>query len=567
MLVRELHRNGIEVILDVVFNHTGEGCWGENNWCSWSQVCCPQYYLMSNGFHTNYTGCGNTMNANDSVCSEWIVECLRYWTCEMHVDGYRFDLASSLTRGGNGQINLHDPQLIKMIVQDPKLKHVKLIAEPWDCAWPDGFLVGQFPQGPRDAGPPRWAEWNGEFRDTARKFVKGDGPNNGYPDVKSVFANKLCGSSDLYEESGRAPYHSINFVTAHDGFTLKDLVSYNKKLNSCCGEESGEDNNHSWNCISDGQKEGDRQVQHLRRKQMKNLQVSLFLAHGTPMMTFGDEYGRSQNGCNNAWCQDKLSWFSWSACDKEEQGLFRFTRLLIALRKEYHMVFNRTSFATDEDLWFRTNWDDPYNYLCYILHASKSEKEYSGLLIAFNSGHLDYACDLPEDKTWYRLIDTNLESPEDFVEDSECAPLISGKNYLMAPYSCIVLKTISTFQEFQFLVHCDSSQPGEVVAIVGSCNSLGDWDPGRAVVCTTSAEEFPIWSSEIVQIPVTQIPGQNCKFDFKLLLRGEDIYNDVRWEEGENHEVLVPDKLRDNERVILKCAWGLQKVAAYLESS
>merc|ERR1719387_2751307 len=204
----------------------------------------------------------------------------------MHVDAFRFDLASCLTRGGDGKV-MNDPPLMRRIAEDPDLKHAKMIAEPWDCSWPDGYLVGRFP----GCGK-HWGEWNGIFRDTVRRFLKGD------ENTKGEFASRMCGSADLYKHSGRGPYHSINFITAHDGFTLRDLVSYNGKHNEVNGEESGDDHNNSWNCGVEGET-GDRSVNHLRERQMRNLLVALLLSIGTPMLTFGDEYGRSQRGCNN----------------------------------------------------------------------------------------------------------------------------------------------------------------------------------------------------------------------------------------------------------------------------
>mmetsp|Transcript_31805 Transcript_31805/g.92957 ORF Transcript_31805/g.92957 Transcript_31805/m.92957 type:complete len:965 (+) Transcript_31805:121-3015(+) len=427
-MVRELHRVGIEVILDVVFNHTAEGTWGENNWHSWKSVARSNYYLLSHGHDTNYTGCGNTMNANDPMCADWILACLRYWALDMRVDGFRFDLASALCRGGDGKIQ-REPEVIRRMSNDPDLKHIKLIAEPWDCSWPDGYLVGHFPS----CGPPRWAEWNGKFRDTVRSFIKGD------EGMKSEFATRISGSSDLFRHSGRSPFHAINFITAHDGFTLKDLVSYNGKHNTCNGEESGDDHNSSWNCGHEGPT-GDGQVNHLRERQMRNMLVALLLGVGTPMMVFGDEYGRSQRGCNNGWCQDALSWFSWSDQAKEENKLFRFTRILISMRKRYMHMFGRDSFCSDKDIWWRVHWDDPYNYMCYVLHDRQATRGYSGLLFAFNAGHEFRDCDLPAGKAWYRLIDTNLSSPKDACEDENDATKINSNTYGMHPYSCIVLK-------------------------------------------------------------------------------------------------------------------------------
>mmetsp|Transcript_100363 Transcript_100363/g.259635 ORF Transcript_100363/g.259635 Transcript_100363/m.259635 type:complete len:970 (+) Transcript_100363:99-3008(+) len=427
-LVRELHRVGIEVMLDVVFNHTAEGTWGENNWHSWKSIAKSNYYLLSKGCDTNYTGCGNTMNANDGMCADWIVECLKYWALEMHIDGFRFDLASALCRGGDGKI-CHEPPVIKRMSNDPDLKHVKLVAEPWDCSWPDGYLVGRFPS----CGPPRWAEWNGKFRDTVRSFLKGD------EGMKGEFATRICGSSDLFKHNGRGPFHSINFITAHDGFTLRDLVSYNGKQNSCNGENSGDDHNNSWNCGAEGPT-GDGGINHLRERQLRNFLAALFLSAGTPMMVFGDEYGRSQRGCNNGWCQDALSWFSWSDCAKEETKLLRYTRLLIGIRKRYSHIFNRTGFMGEKDIWWRVHWDDPYNYVCYVLHDRQATNGYSGFLIAFNAGHEYRDCDLPAGKQWFRIIDTNLPSPKDICEDEKQATQIKSPKYGMHPYSCIVLK-------------------------------------------------------------------------------------------------------------------------------
>ncbi|CAJ1410241.1 unnamed protein product [Effrenium voratum] len=411
-LVRELHRQGIEVILDVVFNHTAEGAWGEHFWHSWAAIAKNRYYILSNGQDTNYTGCGNTVNANDPMCSDWIVECLSYWVDEMHVDGFRFDLASALTRGNDGKVSM-DPLLIKKMANEPKLKRAKFIAEAWDCSWPDGYLVGKFPSG----GPPRWAEWNGIFRDTIRCFIKGD------EGKKGDFATRICGSSDLFKHNGRKPFHSINFITAHDGFTLKDLVSYNGKHNTCNGENSGDDHNNSWNCGHEGDT-GDGGVNHLRSRQIRNFMVALFMSAGTPMILYGDEYGRSQRGCNNGWCQDARCWFSWSDSEKQENNLMRFVRLLISLRKQYAGIFNREEFMSNKDIWWRVHWDDPYNYICYVLHDHHATGQgYAGLMVAFNAGHEVRCCDLPQDKPWYRIIDTNLPAPKDicvnFIIESE----------------------------------------------------------------------------------------------------------------------------------------------------
>lgn len=372
------------------------------------------------------------MNANDPLCADWIVECVRYWALEMRVDGLRFDVAPALCRGSGGKI-LDDPPVIRRLTNDPELKHVKLIAEPWDCA-PDGHIMGRFPSA--------WAEWNGKFRETVRRFLKGD------EGMKGDFATRMCGSSDIFAHSGRGPCHSINYVTSHDGFTLHDLVSYNGKHNSCNGEESrdGEDHNNSWNCGAEGPT-GDDIVNRLRQRQMRNFLAALFLSSGTPMLPAGDEYGRSQQGCNNGYCQDTLSWFSWSECAREERGLVRFTRLLIALRRRYANLFCRREFLSDSDVWWRVDWDEPYNYLCYVLHGY-SDSGYTSLLVAFNAGHKDRDCELPDGNTFLRLVDTSLPPPQDICGDEVEPARLQGGTYKMAPRSCIVLQSMMDYTLF-----------------------------------------------------------------------------------------------------------------------
>ena len=323
-MVKALHEAGIEVILDVVYNHTAEG----NHlgpMLSFRGIDNAAYYrLMADDrrHYMDYTGTGNSLNMRHPHVLQLIMDSLRYWIVEMHVDGFRFDLASTLAR------ELHDVDRLSaffdIIQQDPVISQVKLIAEPWDIG-EGGYQVGQF--------PPLWLEWNGKYRDCVRDYWRGEDQTLG------EFAYRFTGSSDLYEMTGRKPYASINFVTAHDGFTLKDLVSYNEKHNEANGEESrdGESHNRSWNCGAEGTTEHP-EVNKLRDRQKRNFLATLFLSQGIPMLLGGDEIGRSQNGNNNGYCQDnEISWFDWESADKD---LLEFTRQLIQLRKE-HPVFHR----------------------------------------------------------------------------------------------------------------------------------------------------------------------------------------------------------------------------------
>ena len=323
-MVKALHEAGIEVILDVVYNHTAEG----NHlgpMLSFRGIDNAAYYrLMADDrrHYMDYTGTGNSLNMRHPHVLQLIMDSLRYWIVEMHVDGFRFDLASTLAR------ELHDVDRLSaffdIIQQDPVISQVKLIAEPWDIG-EGGYQVGQF--------PPLWLEWNGKYRDCVRDYWRGEDQTLG------EFAYRFTGSSDLYEMTGRRPYASINFVTAHDGFTLKDLVSYNEKHNEANGEESrdGESHNRSWNCGAEGTTEHP-EVNKLRDRQKRNFLATLFLSQGIPMLLGGDEIGRSQNGNNNGYCQDnEISWFDWESADKD---LLEFTRRLIQLRKE-HPVFHR----------------------------------------------------------------------------------------------------------------------------------------------------------------------------------------------------------------------------------
>lgn len=353
-MVKKLHKAGLEVILDVVYNHTAEG----NHFgpmLGMKGLDNLHYYRLVPGneaYYMDYTGTGNTVDMTSPRTLQLVMDSLRYWVTEMHVDGFRFDLASALARGlfEVGKLST----FLDTIHQDPVISQVKLIAEPWDVG-PGGYQVGAFPV--------LWSEWNGKFRDNVRSFWRGD-------DVGvAELAYRLSGSSDLYELSGRRPAASINFVTAHDGFTLRDLYSYNDKRNLANGEDSrdGESTNHSWNCGVEGPTD-DPEINTLRLQMQRNALSTLFLSQGVPMLTMGDEYGRTQQGNNNAYCQDnEISWFDWNWTEDQKE-LHEFTRNLIALRRE-NPVFHRRRFFDGQTIHD--------NDLGDILWVSPSGKEMS----------------------------------------------------------------------------------------------------------------------------------------------------------------------------------------------
>jgi glycogen operon protein len=323
-MVRALHQAEIEVILDVVYNHTAEGN-HEGPHLSMRGFDNPAYYRLvadKPEFYMDYTGTGNTLNMRHPHVLQLVMDSLRYWIEEMHVDGFRFDLAATLARG------LHEVDRLgaffDLIQQDPVVSRVKLIAEPWDVG-EGGYQVGNF--------PPLWSEWNGKYRDWIRDYWRGE------PGSLQELGSRITGSSDLYQSGGRFPHASINFITAHDGFTLRDLVSYNGKHNEANGEDNrdGADDNRSWNCGAEGPTD-DANVRALRARQQRNFLATLLLSQGVPMISFGDETGRTQNGNNNGYCQDnEITWFDWGHIDQE---LLEFTRRLMQYRKD-HPIFRR----------------------------------------------------------------------------------------------------------------------------------------------------------------------------------------------------------------------------------
>ncbi len=419
-MVRILHGAGLEVILDVVYNHTAEG----NHLgptLSLRGIDNASYYRLNpqnKRTYIDFTGCGNTLNMVHPRVLQLIMDSLRYWVEEMHVDGFRFDLASALAR------ELHDVDKLgaffDIIHQDPVLSQVKLIAEPWDLG-EGGYQVGNFPVG--------WTEWNGKFRDAVRRFWKGDGG------VVSEMATRLAGSSDLYEHSGRRPYASINFVTSHDGFTLDDLVSYSHKHNEANGEDNrdGENNNLSWNCGTEGPTE-ERSVVVLRERQKRNFVATILLSQGVPMISGGDELSRTQQGNNNAYCQDsELSWYHWDL-DASQQDFLEFVRYMIRVRAEQPLLRRRKFFqgrpirgGDVKDLaWFEPSgkemddalWNNPQTH-CFgfrILGSDLDELDEQGapltgdtLFLILNGSSESVAFTLPEQAPgarWERLVDT-----------------------------------------------------------------------------------------------------------------------------------------------------------------
>lgn len=433
-MVKAFHAAGIEVILDVVFNHSGEGD-DRGRTSSFRGIDNALFYMMGpDDNYLNFSGCGNTLNCNHPLVRGLLLNCLRYWVADMHIDGLRFDLASVLGRDGNGHV-LDEPPVLEMIAEDGVLAHTKLIAEPWDAA--GLYQVGHFPYGRR------WSEWNGQYRDHIRRFWRGE------PGLTAAVATRLAGSSDLYEWAGRKPTSSINFVTCHDGFTLWDLVSYDRKHNRANGEDErdGSNDNHSWNCGVEGQTL-DEKVLRLRRRQARNLFATLMLSQGVPMMVAGDEFLRTQGGNNNAWCQDnEVSWVDWTLADKNAEFL-RFCREMIALRKR-HPALRRRSFLQPGDvIWHGTTPGDPdfnghSHALAFALDGSRTGREPDrDIYVAFNAWNQPLRFVLPfapQGRPWRRTVDTSLPSPSEIVGLDEGPRLLPGMAYNVGPHSLIVL--------------------------------------------------------------------------------------------------------------------------------
>jgi glycogen operon protein len=453
-MVKALHRAGIEVLLDVVYNHTCEGNHlgpmlsfkGIDNAAYYRTMADdPRYYM-------DYTGTGNSLNMRQPYTLQLLMDSLRYWIEEMHVDGFRFDLASALAR------ELHEVDRLSaffdLIQQDPVVSRVKLIAEPWDVG-EGGYQVGNF--------PPQWSEWNGKYRDTVRDYWRGQ------DSLIGEFAQRFTGSSDLYASTGRKPHASVNFVTAHDGFTLRDLVSYNDKHNEANKEDNkdGDNNNRSWNCGAEGDAQ-DENVLKLRSRQIRNFLSTLLLSQGVPMLVAGDEMGRTQRGNNNGYCQDnEISWIDW---EHQDEDLLEFTRALIKLRME-HPIFRRRGWFQGSELrgtdvkdlaWFTPDakemsdqdWQAGFaKSLGVFLNGASIQRmgehgervKDDSFYVIFNAHHEPLQFTLPPAQLaakWGQVLDTSTENAPELRRSRKGQSLEAGAKLEVQPRSVVVLRTV-----------------------------------------------------------------------------------------------------------------------------
>jgi glycogen operon protein len=440
-MVKELHRNGIEIILDVVFNHTAEG--NENGpTISFRGLDNQVYYMLTpEGYYFNFSGTGNTLNCNNPVVRNMVLDCLRYWAAEYHIDGFRFDLASILGRDPWGA-PLANPPLLETLAFDPILAKCKLIAEAWDAG--GLYQVGSFP------AYGRWAEWNGKYRDAIRRFIKGE------PGLAGDMAQRLQGSPDLY--ATRGPTASINFITAHDGFTLNDLVSYDHKHNEANGEgnRDGADDNHSWNCGWEGPVD-DPGINALRRKQMENAIAILMVSQGVPMILMGDEVARTQWGNNNAYCHDnELSWFDWNQV-AQNANLFYFFKNCIAFRKAHPALRNRWFLANQDRVgsgyaditWHGLNaWEADFSPSSRVLAFMLDGKNARGgaqpdetIYVAMNmhwESHWFNLPPLPDGSRWHICANTGAQDgPHSFAPGDE--PLLENQGGLVVADRSVVI--------------------------------------------------------------------------------------------------------------------------------
>jgi len=439
-LVKELHRNGIEVMLDVVFNHTAEGNeYGPS--ISYRGIDNATYYMLTpEGYYFNFSGTGNTLNCNNPIVRDMVLDALRYWASEYHIDGFRFDLAAILGRDPWGA-PMANPPLLEALAYDPILGKCKLIAEAWDAG--GLYQVGSFP------AYGRWAEWNGRYRDSIRRFVKGD------PGLVGAFAQAVQGSPDLYR--GRGPTASINFVTCHDGFTMYDLVSYNDKHNYANGEDNrdGNNDNLSWNCGWEGPTDNPG-INALRKQQIKNMVAILMVSQGVPMFLMGDEVGRTKGGNNNTYCHDnELNWLDWSLLETN-QDLYRFFKHSIAFRHAHPVLRNKDHFRNQDYVgsgyaditWHGTrawNADWSGNVIAFMLcgkHAKGGREEDDYIYVAANM-HWDALPfelpGLPENMKWHVFANTGLESPQDCWEPGSEPAVGDAYNFLVGGRSVAIL--------------------------------------------------------------------------------------------------------------------------------
>ena len=450
-MVKTLHRAGIEVILDIVYNHTAEGG-ADGPTTSFRGIDNTIYYLLDpwTRAYLNFSGCGNTCNCNHPIVRNLIMDALRWWVVDMHIDGFRFDLASILGRDMNGQV-LANPPVVEMIAEDPVLADSKIIAEAWDAA--GLYQVGTF------SPHHRWAEWNGRFRDDIRAFLCG------HAGTVPALATRIAGSSDLYQRHNRRPCNSINFITSHDGFTLADLVSYNDKHNVINGEDNRDGDNHnlSWNSGVEGPT-SDKKILNLRSRRIRTMAAILFLSQGVPMLVAGDEFGRSQQGNNNAWCQDNaVSWLDWTLVEKNRQQL-RFFRKLIHLRKA-HPVFRRENFflfgnrgpddeaCSLEILWQglrpgEQDWSHECRTLAFLLNGNALEEKDDDFFVMLNGSATETARftvpTAPRKRTWARIIDTGRPPPHDFVDPERGDAVECGQIVSIPCMGCVVLQSQPT---------------------------------------------------------------------------------------------------------------------------
>jgi glycogen operon protein len=429
-MVKAFHGAGIEVFLDVVFNHTAEGNELGPTLC-FRGIDNTIFYMLADDkrFYKDYTGTGNTINANHPVVRDHILTALRYWVMEMHVDGFRFDLAAVLGRGRSGKL-LPNPPLLERIAEDPILRDVKIIAEAWDAA--GAYEVGSFSER-------RWAEWNGRYRDDVRRFWRGD------DGMLGLFASRICGSADIYAKSGKGPESSINFVTCHDGFTLNDLVSYRHKHNATNGQNNhdGTSENLSENYGAEGET-ADGQIESIRTRQIKNFLLSLLISRGVPMLLGGDEFRRTQGGNNNAYCQDnETSWYDWR-CLEKHKDIVRFARGMIAFRRT-HPILSKEQFYTDAEIrWFNPqqgspNWADPK---CKKLACLIHEDGQDSLYLMFNAGTEASDFGLPPPPLgyrWRRGVDTSRTAPQDLSAAGEGTLVDNSTTYHVDARSCAIL--------------------------------------------------------------------------------------------------------------------------------